>query len=74
MSNGTAPSFDLTAVCAGELYDIDPMDLRTDDELLGELWSDPTFLAYMEGRNAEALDHQIEHDALLHLDDAEEIF
>ena len=72
----TMTGFDLTVACAGELFDFTAEDLRTDDELMDELYSDPTFLAYMDARDAEALEHQIQHDSTLHLDGttAEEIF
>jgi hypothetical protein len=52
-------NYDLTPVCDGELFDFTPEDLRTDDENMADLYSDPDFVAYMDAREAEAMEHQM---------------
>lgn len=68
MNNGET-CWDLTLAADGEMYDESELygdfeESISDDDFLSELYNDPEFLADMEARRVEALEHQMVQDAL----------
>lgn len=57
--NNENPVADLSTVLPGELFDVDPEDMLTDDEVLA---SDLEFEAHLDARLADALAYQMEHE------------
>jgi cobalamin biosynthesis Mg chelatase CobN len=63
MNNGNNIGWDLTVAAAGEMEDYDY------NTMMEELYSDPEFRAYLDARNAEALEYQMAQDAIEHQND-----